>query len=308
MTGKRIWYLTALLGALGFYLAYGEWFSCILLLYIAGLPWLSLLLSLPAIVTFRLDPEAPEHVRQGEDAQAWLLGSSRFPLPPFKGRLLLKSCQTGLTSRYHPEVGIPTDHCGAVTVTVKHPRVCDYLGLFSFPSRPQGGKTVLIRPDPIPLPQPPDLNGIQPKVWKPKPGGGFSENHELRAYRPGDSLNQVHWKLTAKTGIMTIREAMEPQREPPLLTMTFGGTPELLDRKLGQLQWLGDYLLEQGVPFQLRVLTGAGIRSFSVGSQQELKRAVDALLRSPISESGSIRDQGYTAFWLYHIGGQSDEA
>ena len=307
MFGRRIWYLTALTGALGFYLVYGEWFSCILLLCILGLPWLSLLLSLPAIVTFRLAPEAPEHVGLGEEAQAWLLGSSRFPLPPFKGRIQLKSCQTGLTSRYRPEQGLPTGHCGGITVTVKHPRVCDYLGLFAFPTRIQGGKTFLIRPFPQPVPQPPDLKDFQPKAWKPKPGGGFAENHELRAYRPGDGLNQVHWKLTAKTGTMTIREAMQPQRGLLLLTMDFSGEPETLDRKLGQLQWLGECLLRQDAVFQLRVLTGAGIRSFSVGSQQELKRTVDALLRSPISGSGSIQDQGYTASWLYYIGGQSDE-
>lgn len=308
MAGRRIWYLTALIGSLGFYLAYGEWFSYILLLWVAGLPWLSLLLSLPAMVTFRLAPEAPEHVAMGEHAEAVLLGSGRFPLPPFKGKLRLKNCQTGLVSRYRPEQGLPTAHCGAVTVTVKHPRVCDYLGLFAFPTRTQGGKTVLIRPDPIPVPQPPEWKDFQPRAWKPKPGGGFAENHELRDYRPGDSLNQVHWKLTAKTGVMTIREPMEPLREILLLTMDFRGDPEELDEKLGQLQWLGAFLLERDAPFQLRVLTGAGIRSFAVATQRELKQAVDALLRSPVAETGSIQDQGYAASWLYHIGGQRDEA
>lgn len=307
MFGRRIWYLTALTGALGFYLIYGEWFSCVLLLCILILPWLSLLLSLPAMATFRLDPEAPEHVNRGEAAQAWLLGSSRFPLPPFKGKIQLRSCQTGQAIRCYPEQNVPTDHCGGVTVTVKHPRVCDYLGLFAFPTRVQGGKTLLIRPYPSPVPQPPDLKDFQPKSWRPKPGGGFAENHELRAYRPGDSLNQVHWKLTAKTGTMTIRESMQPQRDILLLTMDFAGTPEALDQKLGQLQWLGEYLLRQEAAFQVRVLTGAGVRSFDVGTQRELKRAVDALLRSPIAESGSIQDQGYTASWMYHIGGQRDE-
>ncbi len=308
MTGRRIWYLTALIVALAFYISYGEWFSFILLLWVAGLPWLSLILSLPAIATFRLDPEAPEFVSRREKAEAVLIGSSRFPLPPFKGKLRLKSCQTGAVSRYRPEQGLPTMHCGGITVTVKRPRVCDYLGLFAFPTRTQGGKTVLIRPEPIPVPETPELKDMQPRAWKPKPGGGFAENHELRDYRPGDSLNQVHWKLTAKTGVMTIREPMEPQRDLMLVTMDFAGEAEELDQKMGQLQWLGEYLLEQEAPFQLRVLTGAGIRTFSVATQRELKQAVDALLRAPVAEEGSIQDQGYAASWLYHIGGQRDEA
>lgn len=307
MFGRRVWYLTALIGALAFYLAYGEWFSYILLLWVAGLPWLSLLLSLPAIVTFRLDPEVPEHVRQGEKAEVSLIGSSRFPLPPFKGKIRLRNCQTGAVTRYFPEQGLPTAHCGGFALTVKRPRVCDYLGLFAFPARIQGGRTVVVRPEPVPMPQPPALEELQPKAWKPKPGGGFAENHELRDYRPGDGLNQVHWKLTAKTGAMTIREPMEPVRGVLLVTMDLMGDPEELDRKFGHLQWLGDVLLEREAPFQLRVLTGAGVRAWSVGTQQELKRAVDALLRAPLSEGGSIQDQGCAASWLCHIGGQKDE-
>lgn len=38
-------------------------------------------------------------------------------------------------------------------------------------------------------------------------GKGTAEYDQvLRPYQPGDSLNKVHWKLTAKTGVLTVRE------------------------------------------------------------------------------------------------------
>ena len=62
MPGRRICYFLTLLTGFGFYIAYGQWLSALLLAVILGLPWLSLLLSLPAIFTFRLEIAAPERM------------------------------------------------------------------------------------------------------------------------------------------------------------------------------------------------------------------------------------------------------
>ncbi len=57
MTGRRLWYLAALFGCWVFYIAYGEWFSWLALMIVGGLPWLSLLISIPAMLSFRLSPD-----------------------------------------------------------------------------------------------------------------------------------------------------------------------------------------------------------------------------------------------------------
>ena len=307
MLGRRLCYLAAALGCWVFYIAYGEWFSWLALLIALGLPWLSLLLSLPAILGFHVEAEGPAALGMGAEGEVWLLGSSRLPLPPFKGKLRLQHCITGEVCRYHTSRGLPTEHCGGIRVTAEKVRVCDYLGLFSFPVKQKGGKTVLIRPVPLPMPEPPDLKRYIARSWRPKFGGGFAENHELRLYRPGDSLNQIHWKLSAKTGNLTLREPMEPQRGLVLLTMTLRGTPEELDRKFGRLLWMGSYLLEQKVSFEIRALTGDGIRSLPVTEPKELDKAMDALLCAQAAKEGSIRDRAYAASWQYHIGGNADE-
>ena len=198
-------------------------------------------------------------------------------------------------------------HCGGIAVTVARARVCDYLGLFAFPVGKVTPKTILVRPKPLPIPAIPDLDRYIARAWKPK-SGGFAENHELRLYRPGDSLNQVHWKLTAKTGKWMIRQPMEPQRGLVMLTMTLRGTPEELDRKFGRLLWLGKYLVEKDVRFEIRTLTADGVQSSWVQTEQELNKATDTLLCAGEAKEGSIRDFGFAASWQYHIGGEPDEA
>lgn len=307
MAARRIWFLAALLAAGSYYIASGEWLSAMLLAVVAGLPWLSLLVSLPAIRGFRAAPAGVDIVQMGEETELWLLGSCAAPMPPFRGKLRLRRCVNGEESRYRAEKGFPTDHCGGVTVSVDKIKVYDYLGLFAFRVKALEKKTVIVRPVKRPVPLPPQVEQFIPKRWKPKPGGGFAENHEMRLYRPGDSLNQIHWKLSAKTGELILREPMEPIRGLVLLTMTLRGEPDALDRKFGRLAWMGEYLLEKNVPFEIRALTGEGLLTFPAACITDLYKAVDKLLCTRAAAEGSIRDRTFDASWQYHIGGEADE-
>lgn len=307
MAARRITYLFCLLGAVGFYVAYQEWFSWIALLAMLGLPWFSLLISLPGILTFRAKADGPEAIPLGLGGKLRLMGTSMFPVPPFFGRLRLHRCLTGEQWLHKKDTQVSAVHCGGIRVVPEKVRVCDYLGLFRFRVKNVETHTILVRPEKAQMEAPPDLNRYLTQSWKPKPGGGFAENHELRLYRPGDSLNQVHWKLTAKTGKLTIREAMEPNRGLVLLTMDICGAAEELDDKFGRLLWLGSYLLEQHIPFQIRALTADGILSFPVAAEADLHHAIDSLLCCGPARSGSVTDGEYAASWHYHIGGVSDE-
>ncbi len=307
MAGHRLIYAAALLCGGMLYVAYDGWLSGIAMAVILGLPLLSLLLSLPGMLTFRMQIQGAGRLTMGENGELWLLGVSPYPMLPFRGRLRLRRLGTGETRPYDPQEGVPTQHCGGYGITAERTWVCDYLGLFSIPVRSREPARVIVRPRRLPVQNVPDVSQFVPKRWKPKFGGGYGENHELRLYRPGDSLNQVHWKLSAKTGSLTIREPMEPLRGR-LLTMTLRGTAEELDRKFGRLLWLGEYLLKQELPFEMRVLTGEGIRDFRIAGRKELGKALDSLLCAPEAPSGSLRSQSFSASWRYHIGGQPDEA
>ena len=301
-------YLVTLLGCLVFYIAYQEWLSWILLLAVVGLPWFSLLLSLPAVFTFRAEIASAAFLPMHTAAEAWLQGHSRLPVPPFKGRIRFLRLTTGEFWVHKGSCELPTEHCGGISMTAERVWVCDYLGLFALPVRRKIPATTVIRPQPLPMPEPPDLHKFLAKAWRPKPGGGYSENHELRLYRPGDSLNQVHWKLTAKTGNLILREPMEPVRGQVVLTMNLWGDAPCLDRKFGNLLWLGGFLLEKGIRFELTVLTGEGVISQSITEEDTLQKAIDRLLRCPPADPMQSRMSPVNAAWQYHIGGDGDEA
>ena len=163
---------------------------------------------------------------------------------------------------------------------------------------------VLFNP-PVKIPK--NLDRLLSQSWKPKYGGGFAENHEHRLYQPGDSMNQIHWKLTAKTGKYIVREAMTPQHGLLLLTLSLSGKPEILDYKLGKFLYLGQYLLEKELQFALHAQTGEGLLKFTIHSEQELLDALDDLLRaSPIANEATLSTGA--SIWQYHIGGDADES
>lgn len=308
MLGRRLWYLAALAGCVVFYICYQEWFAWFALLCLLWLPWLSLLLSLPGMLTFHVRTEGRAWVQRGELAEIALFGGSRWPVPPFRGQLRLERRLTGETWVHRYSVKLPTGHCGAITATPEKLWVFDYLGLFRFKVRRIEGMETLVRPEPVPLETVPNLEQLLTRRWRPKPGGGFAENHEMRLYRPGDNLNQVHWKLTAKTGDLIIREPMEPQRERMVLTLDLKGSPEQLDRMLGRLLWLGGFLLEKELSYVLWALTGEGIYSRTITREADLTQALDDLLRRTPAGQGSMLEQRIDASWHYHIGGEPDEA
>lgn len=302
-----MWYLAVLAGCMVFYICYQEWLSWVALMGVLLFPWLSLLLSLPGIWTFRLRAEGPAWVQQGEYAEAALFGGSRWPVPPFRGRLRLERKLTGESWTHRYSVQLSTAHCGAITATPEKLRVFDYLGLFRFPVRKAEGARTIVRPVPVPLQAVPDLERFLTRRWRPRPGGGFAENHEMRLYRPGDNLNQVHWKLTAKTGDLIIREPMEPERERMLVTLDLKGTPEELDRIFGRLLWLGKFLLEKEFAFEVYALTGDGVSGYLITNTENLTKTIDDLLCAAPAGEGSMTEQKLAASWHYHLGGAPDE-
>lgn len=308
MLGRRSLYLVSLAGCFVFYLCYQEWFSWFALLGLLWLPWLSLALSLPAILTFQVRAEGPERLPMGTYGEVILVGGSRWPVPSFRGRLCLERKLTGETLRQHHSVQLSTAHCGAFDAVPEKTYVYDYLGLFRFKARKSQPLRIMVTPVPVKLREMPDLDRFLAQAWRPKAGGGYAENHELRQYRPGDSLNQIHWKLTAKTGKPIIREPMEPQRGMVLVTVDIKGTPAQLDRKFGQLLWLGLYLLQNGMPFALRALNGEGVQCWQVEDESGLQRAIETLLSGKTAGEGSVLDLSLSASWHCHIGGEPDEA
>lgn len=307
MAARRIVYLTALTSAVVFYWAYGAWLSRLLLIAAALLPWLSLLLSLPAMVSCKVTLRCPDSVTVGIPARAGLAVACRFPVPLIDGKLRLQLLNQNKRRRISPESTLPTEHCGALRLEGRYLWVCDYLGLFRLPVRVKEDRLVLVRPVAALPEQLPDLSRYLCGITRPKPGGGYAENHELRLYRPGDNLHQIHWKLSAKTGKLIIREPMEAQQDAAMVSLELTGSPDVLDKKLGRLLGISRYLAENGVKHRVCCCTGTGTVIHVVTNVQEAQDAVDALLQLPPAAEDALPTYP-KAIWRYHIGGDDSEA
>ena len=307
MAGRRILYALALAGCLIFYGAYQEWFSWILLLVLLLFPWLSLILSLGAIVRLKLEPVGAGRIPLGSVETLRLEARCSGIQPPLQCKIRVTKPNTGESWLLKPGDPLPTEHCGGLIAQPHRAKVYDYLGLFSLKIRKTAPRTFLVMPQEAKMDVPPDLTRYLARSWKPKFGGGYAENHEMRLYRPGDNLNQVHWKLSAKVGDLMLREPMEPEQGLMLLTMDLSGTAAELDTKFGRLLWLGNWFLEQRIAFEVRALTGNGIETWAIREEWDLRKCVDELLCVPAASEGSIRDREFTAAWQHHIGGEPDE-
>ena len=307
MLKRWLLYIGALLGCLSFWAANQGWVAWCLLQLTFFLPLFSLLVSLVPILTTRAVFPRPAAVAVGTEVPAQPELRHLFPQTPCRCRVHCENILTGECQLLRPDESFSTAHCGQLRITWGRLWVYDYLGLFALPRTRTHRHSLLIRPAAIPAELPRELNGQLGHSWQPKPGGGFSENYELRLYRPGDGLNQIHWKLSAKTKKLTVREPMIPRCGSLLVTVALWGTPEELDTKLGQLLWLGSQLLERQLCFQLQALTGDGVVSLSVTDGSSLENAMDRLLSClPLAEAPGSNAK--VSAGHFHIGGEPDEA
>lgn len=307
MAKRRIIYILSLICCLVFFLAYRLWFSWFALMAVVFLPLFSMMMSLLAVFTAKLRTNLPHSLSVGTWQDLDLHCDSLLPPPPWRCKCLVERPLTGEKWNISSGDTLPTHHCGSLICTVTKPRIYDYLGLFRFYLDCPQPHTLVVYPKPIPI-ELPGLSKFRVRTYKPKWGGGFAENHELRQYIPGDNIRQIHWKLSAKTGSLILRQPMEPLHSRLLLQMDLCGTPAELDRKLGRLLWAGQTLLDRDLPFTLQVMTGEGIRTFRVSTADDLKRMMEQLLCAPAAGEETPRIFAPAADWQFYIGGEPDEA
>ena len=307
MVGRRILYILSLAGCLVFYCAYQKWFSWIVLLAMVLLPWFSLLLSLRAMLGTQLKLIVPERITKGRKAKIRMEIRCPTVRPPLMYRIRVSGLNTGETWILYEGDSLPLDHCGGLMIQSEGAAVCDYLGLFRLKVRKTPVRIVKVMPRSAEMPLPESLNRYLAKAWRPKQGGGYAENHEIRPYHPGDTLNLVHWKLSAKVDSLMLREPMEPDQGLMLLTLDLSGSSDELDRKYSRLLCFGKKILNRGAAFEVIALTGNGLESWLIREDSDLRECIDALFCTPCAKEGSVCGRKFSASLQLHIGGEPDE-
>ncbi len=301
MISNWIIYASALFAALTMRVFYTGSLAGLTLAAMACLPLLGAAVTLPAALTCRLSlvPAEP-WVARGGTAQWQVTGRSPLGLPLGQIRLTVESVNQ-MTGEVFREKAVwvlpgsgasvtlpaPTDHCGLLAGRVVSAWCADSLGLFWLPLRRGEGSQLWVAPVPRTAQLPPLPEEARPGV-RPRPGGGPGEDYDPREYRPGDPLNTIHWKLSAKRGELVTRETLETIRTPVLLTLDCFGAPDAMDTLLDTLAGLSSALMAQGRPHAVAWAhpeTGELIR-FPVEGEADWKHCLEALLAQAVPAEG----------------------
>ena len=285
-----VFYLLVLGVAWLFRMAYIGWLGPYLFSCVLWIPLVLLALSLPSMLALRLDLElAPTLTRSAPGkltvhfknpallplrrVTVWLEVENRFTADVKKNRFHY----VGLVSS-RGELSLPTDFCGQLICRVTRVECRDLLGLIRIrrPCPAPAVSTVLPvakAPD-----IPPDLDlALEAAVQlKPKYGGGYSEEHDLREYRPGDTINSIHWKLSSKTDEVIVREPLVNANQDVYVVLGRIGKE---DRGLEVLYWLSLELCSREIS---HVIVADDF--YDVGNETEVVDALCTVLANPMDK------------------------
>jgi uncharacterized protein (DUF58 family) len=139
----------------------------------------------------------------------------------------------------------------------------DPLGLARGWRRAGGSATLVVYPRQLPAAAP---GPAADDVWR-----GATEQHGVREYEPGDDVRHLHWRATAHTGRLMVRDLTDPRQAR--LTV-------LLDTRVGSL---GAADFEEAVDLAASLLGAAGraglrTRLFIAGGREVAEPFLEALV------------------------------
>lgn len=302
-----LFYLMVIAGAYLFSRTYVGWFGGYLLWAVILLPPVLTLLSIPAIRALRIRCSAPKAVNLGEGAELSIRFSCRRLLPVracsfrlriqnvFTGQETVQEMRYALVSDSVSLVTLDTKSSGMLLCILENVKAYSYFSLLALKPWEGGAVGCIVMPKPAAPANMDSLDALPPVFlrYRPKPGGGYAEEHELRPYRPGDSINSIHWKLSSKTDEIIIREPMEPVDE---------GTAVLLqglsEADLAHLYWLSLRLCAGNIKHSIHF---GGELCAQVENETDCLRAMRRLLSCPGAACGEVNGR-YSRVFLVDKG------
>ena len=147
-------------------------------------------------------------------------------------------------------------YCGRIKLQVNQIRLYDCLGLIGVRCRREEYRSLTVQPDTfvqnLYLNSPAGVRNDS-EVYSPdRPGEDMTEVFQIREYVEGDSLRQIHWKLTGKLDRLIVKEPSLPIIRSVLVfweRTVSSGDPVQIDAHAEVLVTLCRSLVEQSVQF-----------------------------------------------------------
>lgn len=320
MFKRWIVYIAVIIGAIAFYGIYNGYISYLILIAVIIFPFFSLLISIFSMlrVRFNLLP-LPIEIRKGEAISAQININPHCYLPLSQVNIIYtannitfskKSSIITLlvfgSKKSYVSLPLNTEHVGCINLDIKKIRVYDYLGLFCVALKTPEKRRIIIMPnlersDPMPILP---IDKVGGKGLKPKLGGGFAEDYDLREYRIGDPLNAIHWKLTSKFDKIIVKEPLVSEKGKIFICFNLFGIAEEIDSIFGQISYISHTFLRRMIGFSLCWYGKAGnLNIFDVNEISDYINFINSVFSDTIELTGNtIDNKAYKdADWHYMV-------
>ncbi len=229
MLKYRVLYCFILAAAVLFYLFFEGYLSFITLILAVLLPIASLLCTVVAWSRVRVQLNGILPIAaKGMPAQ-FLVEVSNTSIFPIAHAMLALDCRNALCGKkkkagLHLPVGarsrteiqreIISQYCGKLTIQVTGIKIYDYFGIFTFPQKMNLQTDIYVLPQNIQIDTEMDSHtnyNVESDTYsKVKSGDDPSEIFDIREFREGDRLRNVHWKLSSRLNKLMVKEFSLP--------------------------------------------------------------------------------------------------
>ena len=125
-------------------------------------------------------------------------------------------------------------------------------------------------------------------------GDDRSEVFDIRDYAPGDSMHDIHWKLSAKADSLLVKEFSDTSGEMFVLFLEtkYKDLPSL-DAFFDLLQTVCDFFLRSHMKYSVCYYSGGSMKRVRVRSEEDIAQLITALYYNPQG-----KDDDYTVLGM----------
>ena len=176
----------------------------------------------------RVRVEAPAVVRKGDEGGVTICLENPTLLPALRIRCRVTTrnqlngerCTRNVMTWAFPKgqrrasLRLGSEYCGRIQISVEQVKLYDCFGLIGVPCGCSAEAHMTVQPDTFPIrvnliPNP-DSQEDSDTYSQERPGADLTETFQIREYVPGDSMRQIHWKLSGKFDRLIVRDPALP--------------------------------------------------------------------------------------------------
>ncbi|MBQ9107167.1 MAG: DUF58 domain-containing protein [Clostridia bacterium] len=275
MKKNRIFYAVFYLFVLIFFFFFEDYISLVLLSVATAVPLITVFITVYTSKRIQLKISTDKLLAKRGDTVKFLISAvnySKLPVPFVKVDFYCRSFYEADEKNEQLMLSIPASDVAQTTIAVKCERCCiaelrtfkftvtDYFGLYSVTRKAELAVETTVLPKCVPLNVPMDFKEIysaESEIFsKKKPGDDCSEVFQIREYRDGDNIRQIHHKLSNKLDRLMVKEFSMPVRSAVSVIAEFSidendEDAQGVDTMLDILYSLSDRLKESNMSFTL---------------------------------------------------------